>query len=160
IIMNSRVAAAAALAFVVSASAAHPQSVALTAEQQRAMGVRTVAATAAEAAPVARLSGVFTPPPNGRAAVSAPFAGMVTEVTVVEGQAVRAGQVLATVFSREALAAMGDLGAAQAEARAAAAAAERTRRLYDEGIVAGARADEAQARHDAARAVLAQRAVS
>lgn len=139
---------------------AQAQTVALTASQEKAIGLTTAPLQAAAQAPVATLPGTFQPTPGGRAAVSAPFAGVVNQLNVIEGQTVRAGQTLAVMFSRDALAAASDLRQAQAESRVADAAAARVRQLVQEGIVAGARREEAEARADAARAVLAQRQVS
>lgn len=147
---------AASMAFPVSAAA----PIKLTPAQERALGVRTVALVTASVQPLASIPGVFAPPPSGRAAVSAPFGGVVTQVAVVEGQAVRAGQVLASVFSREALVASAELGQTRAEADLAATTAARTRRLVEEGIVAGARATEADLRARAARALQSAKATS
>ena len=132
----------------------------LTAAQQKALGVRTSPLRSARMRPLASLPATFTPPPNGRAAVSAPFAGTVERVAVVEGQPVTGGQVLATVFSREALTASADAAQASAEAMVAAQAQRRTSLLVTEGIVAGARGEEAQARLTSARALLAAKSLS
>ncbi|MFN4177996.1 efflux RND transporter periplasmic adaptor subunit [Phenylobacterium sp.] len=140
----------------IAAGAPAPVTVPVTAAQARSMGLRTAAATPATEAALATLPGVATPPLNGRVIVSAPFAGTVVQVHVLEGQQVTAGQRLATVFSQDALRLSSDLIAAQAEARAADAAARRARTLADEGVIAGARAEEAQARAARARAMAAQ----
>lgn len=132
----------------------------LTAAQERAIGLRTAPVTPVQSAPIATLPGVFTPPPNGRSVVVAAFAGSVTEVSVLEGQSVRAGQTLATVFSRDALQESAGLDQARAEAGVAGAAATRLRQLANEGIVAGGRAAEAEARAQAARAMLNAKTVS
>ena len=147
-------------AFAPAVRAAAPPVVKLTQAQEQALGVRTAALVAADAAPLATLPAVFVRPPSGRSAVSAPFAGTVTEVAVIEGQAVRAGQTLAVVFSRDALAETAALRQARAEAALAAAAAQRTRRLVEEGVVAGARAAEADARAQAAQAMLDAKSMS
>jgi cobalt-zinc-cadmium efflux system membrane fusion protein len=86
-------------------------------------------------------------PPQARVAVAAPFAGMLREVRVQPGQAVRAGDVLATMISREALVLAGDLARAEAHGRLAAAEAARMTALARAGVVAGARADTAAAAH-------------
>ncbi|WP_374571519.1 efflux RND transporter periplasmic adaptor subunit [Phenylobacterium sp.] len=138
------------------AAAAAPASVQVTAAQARNMGLRTTAAAPAAEAALATLPGVATPPLNGRVIVSAPFAGTVVQVDVLEGQPVKAGQRLATVFSQDALRVSSELISAQAEARAANAAAKRTRTLAEEGIIAGARAEEAEARAAQARAMAAE----
>ena len=91
------------LAFGAQAAQVRVSLARLAAAQQKALGVRTAALRSAQMRPLASLPATFTPPPNGRAAVSAPFAGTVERVAVVEGQSVTRGQTLATVFSREAL---------------------------------------------------------
>ncbi|MEO6377404.1 MAG: efflux RND transporter periplasmic adaptor subunit [Caulobacteraceae bacterium] len=148
-----------ALGMTPSASSA-ATVVALTPAQAAALGVRTSAASIASSTPIAVLPGEFVRPPSGRSAVSAPFAGVVVVVSVVEGQAVRAGQTLATVFSRSALDESAGMQQSRAEAALAAATATRTRQLAQEGIVAGARAAEADARAQAARAMLDARSMS
>jgi len=140
--------------------AASAQLIKLSAAQEKALGLSTALAQPVQSAPIATLPGLFTPPPMGRSVVAAPFAGVVIQVAVFEGQEVRAGQTLATVFSRDALNESAGLGQARAEATVAAAAAVRTRQLAEEGIVAGARAAEADARAQAARSMLSAKAVS
>lgn len=125
--------------------------------QERAMGLAFAQAAPATQAPLASLAASVTPPMNGRKIVAAPFAGMVMEVHVLEGQSVKAGAPLATLFSRDALAVSSELAQARAELNAAAAAARRTRTLAQEGIVAGARAEEAEARAAQARAMVNER---
>ncbi|WP_293458454.1 efflux RND transporter periplasmic adaptor subunit [Phenylobacterium sp.] len=137
-------------------AASAPPAVPLTAAQARNMGLRTATATAATEAALATLPGVTTPPLNGRVIVSAPFAGTVVQVDVLEGQAVKAGQRLAVVYSQDALRVSSALVAAQAEARTAEAAARRARTLANEGIIAGARAEEAEARAAQARAMASE----
>jgi cobalt-zinc-cadmium resistance protein CzcA len=58
---------------------------------------------------LAELPATVVQPPQARVAVAAPFAGMLREVRVQPGQAVRAGDVLATMISREALALVASL---------------------------------------------------
>lgn len=148
-------AALGALAAVLSAAsvAAAPAAIQLSPAQERNMGVRAVAVTAATETPLATLPATAAPPLNGRVVASAPFAGTVVRVDVLEGQSVKAGQRLAVLFSQEALRVSSDLAQAQAEVRAAEAAAKRTRTLAQEGIIAGARAEEAEARAAQARAL-------
>lgn len=147
-VMSVRIRSACALAAVLVASAAvaapPPGVVSLT--DANAMGVKAVAAAAASEMPLTTLPATLAPPLNGRVAVSAPFAGVVNQVDVLEGQTVRAGQRLATLFSPDALRVSAELAQAEAEARVAQAAARRQRMLADEGVIAGARAEEAEAR--------------
>lgn len=125
--------------------------------QEKAMGLTFARAEPTTQAPLASLAASVTPPMNGRKIVAAPFAGMVMEVRVLEGQSVRAGAPLATLFSRDALSVSSELAQARAELNVAAAAARRTRTLAEEGIVAGARAEEAEARAAQARAMVNER---
>lgn len=149
--------AACALALALpQAAAGASTAVPVTAAQARNMGLRTATATRATEAPLVTLPGVAAPPLNGRVVVSAPFAGTVVQVDVLEGQAVKAGQRLATVFSHDALRVSSELVAARAEAGRADAAAKRARILANEGIIAGARAEEAEARAAQARAMASE----
>ncbi len=125
----------------------------LTAAQIKGLHIELAQVTPAEVQPVARVPAMFTPPPNGRVAVSAPYPGVVTRVSVVEGQSVRPGQSLANVFSRDALTAAADLAQARAETEVAADAERRTAELVREGIVAGAREEETHARLKSAEAI-------
>jgi cobalt-zinc-cadmium efflux system membrane fusion protein len=129
----------------------------LSAAQEKAMGVVLATARPASGAPLAAVPATVTPPLNDRRVVAAPFAGTVLRVHVLEGQAVTAGAPLVTLFSRDALAVSSELIQNQAELRVAEAAARRTRQLANEGVIAGARAEEAQARAAQARAMVNER---
>lgn len=133
--------------------AADGPTIKLTVAQENALRIVLAPVRRAESHPITTVPATFLPPPNGRVAVTPAFAGVVTQVSVVEGQTVVAGQVLATVFSRDALAAAGELAQASAEATVAADAQRRTAELVREGIVAGARGEEADARFKGARAM-------
>lgn len=121
------------------------------------MGIATVAAVAAAERPIVTLAAVAAPPLNGRMAIAATFAGTVLRVEVIEGQSVKAGEKLALILSQDALRAETELRQAEAEYGAAAAAAKRTRLLAEEGIVAGARAEEAGAHAAQARAAVEEK---
>lgn len=145
------------IAFLALPPAALAAPLKLAPAQEKAMGLAYAQAAPTALAPLASLAASVTPPMSGRKIVAAPFAGMVMEVHVLEGQAVRAGAPLATLFSRDALSVSSELAQARAELNAAAAAARRTRTLANEGIVAGARAEEAEARAAQARAMVNER---
>lgn len=113
--------------------------------QRQKLGIRIIAAQPAGAAPIATLPAVIAPPPGARVAVSAPFPGVIRQSFAVAGQAVRQGEALATVFSREVLEMGAELSRAQARRGVASAAAVRTEQLVKEGIAAGARAEETRA---------------
>lgn len=148
---------AAALAWALSAAPVLAAPVVLSAAQEKAMGITLALAKPATGAPVAAVPATVTPPLNDRRVVAAPFAGTVLRVHVLEGQAVKAGAPLVTLFSREALAVSSELAQSQAELRVAQAAARRTRTLASEGVIAGARAEEAQARAAQAQAMVNER---
>lgn len=126
--------------------------VAIASNQIEALGLRLAKAAPAKDYLIAVVPGVIVPPPNARVAVAATFPGTVLQTMVQEGDPVQRGQPLAVIASKEIL----SQGAAAAQARTrlgvAAATASRMARLGAEGIVAGARVDEANAEHEQARA--------
>ncbi len=137
--------------------AAADQLVPISAAQMQHLGIRTTTARAAADAPVATLAAMVTPPAGARVAVSAPFAGVIRQNFAVSGQSVRQGEALATVFSRDVLEIGAELSRARARQGVARSAAARTDQLVKEGIVAGARAEEARAALAEAQADVASR---
>jgi cobalt-zinc-cadmium efflux system membrane fusion protein len=119
--------------------------IAVDAAQARRIGLKVAVVEAASAAPLATLPGVVTPRPQGRVAVTAPFAGVVRQSLVMEGESVTKGQRLAVVHSREVLSLGAELARARARLGVAKQAAARTNLLAREGVIAGARAEEATA---------------
>jgi cobalt-zinc-cadmium efflux system membrane fusion protein len=117
----------------------------IDAAQARRIGLKVAVVQAAGAVPLATLPGVVTPRPQGRVAVTAPFAGVVRQSLVMEGQSVAKGQRLAVVHSREVLSLGADLARARARLGVAKQAAARTNLLAREGVIATARAEEATA---------------
>lgn len=154
-IRTSLVACLALAAATTPSLAAKP--LALNPAQEAAMGVVLATAKPASSAPLAAAPATVTPPLNGRRVVSSPFAGTVSRVHVLEGQTVKGGAPLVTLFSRDVLTISSELAQSQAELRVADAAARRTQILASEGVIAGARAEEAQARAAQARALVNER---
>lgn len=154
-IRTSLVACLALAAATTPSLAAKP--LALSAAQEAAMGVVLATAKPASSAPLAAAPATVTPPLNGRRVVSSPFAGTVSQVHVLEGQTVKGGAPLVTLFSRDVLTISSELAQSQAELRVADAAARRAQILASEGVIAGARAEEAQARAAQARALVNER---
>ncbi len=111
----------------------------------RAMQPQTALAVAAVNAPLGTVPATVSLPPAARVAVTAPFAGSVQRIHVLEGQDVQAGQLLATVVSRDALSLASSRARADARVSLAQANAARIGQLAAEGVIAGARADEARA---------------
>lgn len=154
-IRTSLVACLALAAATTPSLAAKP--LALNPAQEAAMGVVLATAKPASSAPLAAAPATVTPPLNGRRVVSSPFAGTVSQVHVLEGQTVKGGAPLVTLFSRDVLTISSELAQSEAELRVADAAARRTQILASEGVIAGARAEEAQARAAQARALVNER---
>ncbi|MBO9726688.1 MAG: efflux RND transporter periplasmic adaptor subunit [Novosphingobium sp.] len=119
--------------------------VALTEGEITRIGIHFKAVTNATELPVATVPATLAPPPNARVAVPAVIPGVVTRTLVVEGDTVRQGQPLAVVAAREMFTIAA--GVEQASARVAMAQANDRRlgQLAKEGVIAGARADEARA---------------
>ncbi|WP_420141201.1 efflux RND transporter periplasmic adaptor subunit [Sphingomonas sp.] len=133
---------------------AAPGAIELNDEQISRLDIRLVTAEPARDVPVADVPATIAPPPNARVAVAATIPGVVTRTMVVEGQQVRAGQALAVVASREVLTMQALLEQASARAGVSRAAARRLDQLAREGVIAGARADEAAASRREAEAEL------
>lgn len=117
----------------------------LTARQIEKLGIATAVAAAASSAELGAVPATVSLPPDARVAVTAPFDGIAVRLFVVEGEAVAAGQPLASIRAAEPVQYGAALARAQAQLEVARAAAGRTGQLAKEGIVAGARADEARA---------------
>ncbi len=118
---------------------------ALSAEQIKRLGIELTAAEAVDSIPLGSVSGTINLPPDARVAVAAPFDGIVTQLLVIEGQAVSRGQALAIIRAPQPVQIGADLARAQADLGYARANAGRLNTLAREGIVAGSRADEANA---------------
>lgn len=139
-----------------SAAAADGQLV-VPAAQSRRLGIELTKAVQASEAPLADLPAIVAPPPNARVAVAASLPGVVMRTMVVEGDSVRRGQALAVITSRDVLSLGGDLTRASARLGVAQSNASRLSQLDREGIIAGARADEARAVAAEARADVSEK---
>lgn len=120
------------------------------------LAIETAQARGVDNVPIASVPGTITLPPEARVAVTTPFPGAAVRVYVIEGQAVARGQKLALVRAAEPVQIRGDLVRAQSALGLAEARAKRITQLADEGIIAAARADEANAELAQARASLAE----
>ncbi len=122
----------------------------------KGLAIESVAARAVDNVPLGSVPGTISLPPEARVAVTAPFAGAVVRVYVIEGQEVARGAPLGLVRAAEPVAIGGDLARARSAATLAEARARRLAQLAEEGIIAEARADEARAELEQARASVAQ----
>jgi RND family efflux transporter MFP subunit len=125
---------------------------AFAAESVPPIPVATV--TRVERVPLAQLPVTVRLPLDGTAVVTTPLQGVVLTVLVREGDAVKRGQPLARVQSREAMTLGADLVAAQGAYKVAAAQAARDQQLLADGIVPQARVQASVAVRDAAAARL------
>lgn len=138
-------------------SAANPDFLAVADDKVRLLGITLAAATPASEVALAQLPATISPPPNARVAVAATLPGTVQRTFVNEGDMVRAGQPLAVVISRDILTIGADLSRANARLGVSQASAARLSKLSREGIIAAARADEAQAIAAEARVDVAEK---
>lgn len=120
------------------------------------LAIESVAAREVDNVPLGSVPGTISLPPEARVAVTAPFAGAVVRVYVIEGQEVARGAALGVVRATEPLQISGDLARARSAAMLAEAREKRLAQLANEGIIAQARADEAKAEREQARASVAQ----
>jgi cobalt-zinc-cadmium efflux system membrane fusion protein len=136
--------------------AAKDGSIALSAGQIDRLGIKLAVAQQADAMPIGTVPGVVSLPPDARVAVTTPYAGTILKVLVIQGQAVKQGEVLAVVRAAESVQFGAALARTQAELPVVAANAARLAQLSREGIIAPARADEARAALAATQATLAE----
>ncbi len=118
---------------------------ALESDPLAALEIETATANEANGLPLGMVPGTVSLPPEARVAVTAPFPGAAVRVFVIEGQTVRKGQALAVIRAAEPVQIRGELARSEAQLGLVQAQAKRIQQLADEGIVAPARADEAQA---------------
>ena len=128
-----------------NAAAAGKSTLALSAAELSRIGVTFAPVESVSELPVATVPATLAPPPNARVAVAAVIPGVVTRTMVVEGDSVRAGQPLATVAAREMFTLAAGIDQASARVAVARANDRRLGQLAREGVIAGARADEARA---------------
>ena len=136
-----------------SEQAGNPASQADTAA---GLAIESVAAREVDNVPLGSVPGTISLPPEARVAVTAPFSGAVVRVYVIEGQQVARGEALGLMRAGEPVQIGGDLARARSAAALAEARAKRLGQLADEGVIAQARADEAKAEWDQARASVTQ----
>lgn len=171
--MNKTLLAGAAAAFVVVvggtwyflAPASAPQDEAaapaadpglLSADQVKQLGIRMEPAALAQSVPLGTVPAQVSLPPEAKVAVTTPFAGTATQVLVLQGEQVSRGQPLAIVRAADPVRFGADLSRAQADVAVDGARARRLDTLAKEGIVAGARADEARAAFQRSQASVAE----
>lgn len=137
----------AAQAQAAPASPSNPPSpsVALSAEQAQALGVRFEPIQVAQRIEVSAHARVVLRP-DAQAVVAAPYAGAVPRVLVALGQTVRTGQPVAVFTSPQLYEARRALLEAESQSRLARQALARDQALHEDGIIAASRWQATQAR--------------
>ncbi|MFM7026887.1 MAG: efflux RND transporter periplasmic adaptor subunit [Limnohabitans sp.] len=126
-------------------------SIALDAQQQAALGIRTTAVVPAGQQQWLA-SATVTVPPGQEVTVAAPFAGVIARLDAGLGDSVRSGAPLALLSSPALADARRQLREAELEARNAQAALQRDQAMHDEGIIPAARLQITRHRQQAAEA--------
>ncbi len=98
------------------------------------IGLKTIAASSTEIAPVLHVTGVLEFDEQRIAAVGSRISGRVQQVKVIEGTKVKAGDVLATMESAELGKAQAEIFSVAARAQVAGSDAARKQKLLAEGI--------------------------
>lgn len=135
-----------ALAFHPDLHAAERQSkFTVTDQQMQAMSIQTAPLHVGAAPVILTLPAQVSVPPNHEQIVSAPLSGLATQVLVQPNQTVRQGAALMRISSPELGPLQLQLLQAVSRAGLARKAAQREKALFDEGIIARRRFEEAQA---------------
>jgi len=132
-------------AFSVACAADRPVKFPVATAQIQALGIRTAPLQEQKGEVHATFPALVAVPLNAELVVSSPVAGMVAQLLVQPNQPVRAGMPLARISSPELGQLQMQLLQANARATLARQTARREQQLYDEGIIAQRRVQEAQA---------------
>ena len=129
----------------------------ITPAQRAALRIATIPVTAHAGAVTVGLPALVRVPPAQERVVSAPVAGLITEVKSAVGEAVRAGQSLAVVRSDQLTQGQREATQAAVQARLAEDSARRDEALFKEGIIPESRVQSARASLAQAQAALNER---
>jgi cobalt-zinc-cadmium efflux system membrane fusion protein len=150
------VALAICLSFATADAAEPPIRLTIADSQVQALGIQTQPLSPSSGAVTARFAAEVTLPPQAARRISAPLAGMVTELLVQPDQAVRAGDPLLRLAGPQWGALQSALLQADARARLARQSLQREQALFAEGIIPQRRLQEAQTALAESEAVLGQ----
>jgi RND family efflux transporter MFP subunit len=145
------------LSFLASPLGASDRLIPIDAAQRAALRIATTPLTAHVGAIAVGVPATVAIPPAQVRAVSAPLAGLITEVRVAATDSVRAGQVLATLRAADLVGAQRELAQAAVQLRLAEQTAAREEALLAEGVIAEARVQAARAQLAQARFQVAER---
>ncbi len=127
----------------------------LTAAQKKNLGIATMAAVAQTASPALTYPARVTLPPASVRVIAAAGAGLVTQLHVQAGDAVKRGAPLVTLSMPGLADAQNALTQARLKSQLAAANAVRDEKLFGEGLIAESRLRATQSEMRSARASLA-----
>jgi len=142
-----------------SALAAGPATapIIITPAQQQTLGIKVAEPGRDGNLASQRLAGEVVIPVSQERVVTAPQAGLVTELYVSAGQSVKKGQALAQISSPEMVGLQSEYLQALSQHQLAADMLARDKELYQEGIIAQRRFLTTQSHHAETSAILAQR---
>ena len=129
----------------------------LSARQTQQLGIRTQTLSASEQLQTAALPAQVAVPNEQLHIISAPLPGVVHALLVAPGMAVRQGQVVARLYSREALELQRDLRQTAAQAELSRQNWQRDQSLFKEGLIAEARLQASHAQWQQAEAAATER---
>lgn len=140
---------------VLSAEKSTP--IVITQAQQNTLGIKVAQLDKDSNLSSQRLAGEVVIPVSQERVVTAPQAGLVTELYVSAGQSVKKGQTLAQISSPEMVGLQSEYLQALTQRQLAADMLARDKELYQEGIIAQRRFLMTQSHHAETSAILAQR---
>ncbi len=131
--------------------------VSFTAQQQKTLGITVAPLLKAEGITGQLVQAQVTVPPAQLRIISASLEGMVEQLTVSEGDHVKAGQIIAKLQSPQLLSLQRDLLQALSQQRLALSEWKRDEELFKEGVIAERRYLETQSRFQEQNAALEER---
>lgn len=134
-----------------TAAAEKPGDLELSTGQMKAVGIEVGTMEEKNLDAVVKASGQLAVPPQNRADVSVLSGGLIRKISVLEGQQVRKGQVLATIENQELIRIQQDYLAAKNNFTYIQAEFERQQQLKDAGAGTGKSYQSAQATYHAER---------
>ena len=120
----------------------------VTSQQSKNLGIVLAMPSRSTEIPLLQVPARVTIPPEHEYVVSAPQAGLVSQVTVAAGEKVRKGQRLAQINSPELLVLQRDMLADYSELQLANGRLKRDRRLLKAGVIAKRRLNETRNHHN------------
>jgi len=143
--------------FASAVAMAAGDKVSFTAQQQQTLGITVTPLVKANGISGQLVQAQVTVPPSQLRIISASLEGMVEQLTVSEGDHVKAGNVIAKLQSPQLLGLQRDLLQALSQQRLALSEWKRDEELFNEGVIAQRRYLETQSRYQEQNAALEER---